>query len=311
MNWRLKAQLQNLIAAFPSDFSYELYFFLQRHFGGLRTVNPISRFQAGIAVMERLRRQQLQTKDKAFLEVGTGRCVDLPIALWLCGAGRVITVDLNPYLAPDLIRQSLTFVRNNRALVEATFGDYAGQPWFAGRLELLLSNETSDIRTLLTALNIEYLAPVDATGLALQDKSVDYHVSFAVLEHIPPSTLCGILKEGRRLLRSGGRFIHLVDFSDHFSHSDDSITAVNFLRFSEKQWARCAGNRYMYHNRMRVDEFTELLAESGLSIDLLKTSVDQRALEALQKGFPLAERFQRKPPEVNAVSSAWVVAAAP
>ena len=58
MNWRLKAQLQNLIAAFPSDFSYELYFFLQRHFGGLRTVNPISRFQAGIAVMERLRRQR-------------------------------------------------------------------------------------------------------------------------------------------------------------------------------------------------------------------------------------------------------------
>jgi hypothetical protein len=30
--------------------------------------------------------------------------------------------------------------------------------------------------------------------------------------------------------------VHNIDFTDHFSHSDPSISSVNFLQFSESQW---------------------------------------------------------------------------
>jgi predicted RNA methylase len=50
---------------------------------------------------------------RTVLEVGTGHMVDLPIGMWLCGAERVITVDLNPYLSRELVSEARTFVRRN------------------------------------------------------------------------------------------------------------------------------------------------------------------------------------------------------
>jgi SAM-dependent methyltransferase len=235
--------------------------------------------------------------------------VNLPIALWLCGAARVITVDLNPYLTAELVFQSLAFVRENRAQVVELFGHHAARPQFQQRLALLLDAQQHDLTRLLRESRIEYLAPADAARLPLPDHSIDYHVSFTVLEHIPPALLRDILAEGRRLLRPTGRFVHCVDFSDHFAHSDSSLSPINFLSYSEAEWARYAGNRYMYHNRLRVDELADLLASSELEINLLDARINPRALEDLQHGFPLAERFQHKTPEINATGSAWIVAA--
>ena len=309
MNWRLKAGVQNAIAKLPSKLSYEVYYQVQRRFGGLKTINPLSRFRAGVAMIDRIRQQQRPFEGQTFLEVGTGRCLNLPIALWLCGAGHVITVDLNPYLMPELVFQSLAFMRENRAAVEDVFRDYARRPQFRERLARLLEAE-GNLAQLLRELNIEYLAPADAAQLALPAQSVDYHVSFTVLEHIPPAVLRDILTEGRRLLRPDGLFVHCVDFSDHFSHSDPTISAVNFLRFDETEWDRYAGNRYMYHNRLRVDDFAELLAQTNVQVIALETKLNQKALDELHQGFPLADRFRHKTLEINATTGAWLVAAA-
>lgn len=308
MNWKLKARLQNLIGILPSSLGYHLYYYAQRHFGGLRSVNPIRRLKAGVGIMDRIRQHNQAIESQTFLEIGTGRSVNLPIALWLCGASRVITVDLNPYLKPELVSEDISFMRDNQQKVKDVFGSYSHQPIFQERFERLLTHARNmSTRRLLSALNIECMAPADATMLALESHSVDYHVSYTVFEHIPPEILHGILLEGQRILRKGGLFVHCIDMSDHFSHSDTSISAINFLRFNESEWNRYSGNRYMYHNRLRVDDYVHLIGKAELEVLSLETEIDQKALEVLRNGFQLNERFQTKTKEINATKTAWIV----
>jgi len=157
-------------------------------------------------------------------------------------------------------------------------------------------------------MHIRYQAPGDAAHLDLPAGSTDYHVSFTVLEHIPPGVLQSILLEGKRVLKRDGLFIHTVDLSDHFAHSDGSISAINFLQFSEKEWMRYAGNRYMYHNRLRVDDYVDLFEAAGLQVLCIGSSTDARALKELGSGFVLDRRFAAKSAEKNATVHMQVVA---
>jgi SAM-dependent methyltransferase len=140
--------------------------------------------------------------------------------------------------------------------------------------------------------DIQYVAPADASHLAIPSRSIDLHVSFTVLEHIPPDALASILKEARRVLAPGGLLLHIIDPSDHFSHDDGSITAVNFLQFSDREWASLAANRFMFHNRLRAYEYVELFTRAGVRIVGRREALDERSLKALQNGFSLDERFR-------------------
>ncbi len=309
MNWKIKAHIQNAVAVLPPDLSYKTYEFLQRKFGNLNVTNPTSRLKAGIRMADYIREQDRPLEARSFLEVGTGRLVNCPIALWLCGAGRIVTVDLNPYLAPDLVRMDLGYMQTNKAAIEALFTDYVEEKVFQTRFQQLMELDLQcDITPLLKTMQIEYLAPADATHLGLAEHSIDYHVSYTVMEHIPPDILRGIFLESKRILAPDGLLVHCIDFSDHFSHSDSSISPIHFLQFTEAQWKRLAGNRYMYHNRLRVDEFLAIVAEAGLTILRSVPQIDPRSLEELAGDFSLSERFRSKPPETIATINTWLVA---
>jgi hypothetical protein len=305
MKWKQKALIQNLIAKLPPKLSYSTYYFVQRKFGGLKEAKPVHQLQAAAKINQLIHQRGETVQDKTFLEVGTGRRVALPLGLWLCGAGQIVTVDLNPYLKSELVLGDIDFIRNLE-MVRNWFEPYANEAIFNQRLERLFEAQ-ADLSTVLKLMNIEYLAPADATHLPLSDKSVDYHVSHTVFEHIPAEVLEGIVAEGQRILKRNGSFIHCIDFSDHFSHSDSSISAIHFLQYNEREWARYAGNRYMYHNRMRVDDFISLFTEPGLEIETLQPTVDERSLRELENGFPLDEQFQGNTKEVNATVNAWFV----
>ena len=128
-----------------------------------------------------------------------------------------------------------------------------------------------------------------------------------VFEHVPPLIIAAILKEARRVLRPRGVLFHTIDLSDHFFYGDDSITRINFLRFSDKQWHRWAGNKYMYHNRLRVAEHLKLFETAGVSLERESRAVDERSLEALKNGFPLYSGFQSARPEELAVTALQVM----
>jgi len=307
VNWKVKSRIQNLIAKFPSHLSYTTYYLFQRHWGGLRKTDPTSRLIAGIKIVDYIYKQGQTAISKTFLEIGTGYQLNLPISLWLCGARKIITVDLNRYLKAELIFENISYIQNHQQEIKTLFENVPNSSIFEQRFDQLI-NATKNLQSLLEMMNIEYLAPADATQLDLKPHTIDYYVSYTVLEHIPSDTLKSTLLEGKRLLKKRGLFIHCIDFSDHFSHSDRSISPINFLQYNDSQWERFAGNRYMYHNRMQIDNFMDLFRKANLKILNLDPAIDEESLETLKRGFQLDSKFKNKSIETIATSSAWFVA---
>lgn len=254
--------------------------------------------------MDQRQRQDTCLSAPVVFEVGTGRSVSLPVGLWLLGAKQIYTYDVNPYLREELVLADIEEMRNAPARVLSILGD---SPTRRQRLKILL-DAASDLDNVLEVASIEYLCPGDARRSGLPDQSVDLHVSRSVFEHVPEADLLAIAREASRLLTEEGLAIHCVDFSDHFSHNDSSISSVNFLQFSDEQWARIAGNRFMNHNRLRSDDMVDLMSKAGLRVVNLHATIDQRALTALRDGFTLDQRFVRKDAVTNATRSAWIVA---
>jgi SAM-dependent methyltransferase len=302
MNWQLKATMQNVVAALPM--SNALYYALQRNFGNLRrgSIDPVGDFKAALSLVEWIESAGQRIDGKCFLEVGTGRMVNIPTALWLCGAGRIVTVDLNPYLEPALVAESVQYARSHEGVVRQLFGARAEAGVFQARYAQLVGHE-GNTEGLLKLMNVEYLGRTDAAHLPFADQSFDFHISHAVFEHIPSDSLERILVEARRLLRSQGLLFHIIDPSDHFSHDDPSITAANFLKFDERRWRRLAGNKFMYHNRLRAFEFIELFERCGVRVLRQAQTMDELSLLEMRNGFPLAEQFKHIPPEELTVRS--------
>jgi SAM-dependent methyltransferase len=311
VNWKLKALVQTGIALLPDALARAAYFQVQRLLGGLRRTDPTSRLLAGAEIASRIVSAGGRIDGAAILEVGTGHQVNVPIALWLCGARAITTVDLNPYLSAELVRADLRYIATHSTRIAEAFAAHAERQEFHVRLRALVSHAEAPLDDVFGMLGLRYEAPADASALPTPAGAFDHHVSYTVLEHIPPAMLRAILTEGRRVLAPGGLFVHCIDFSDHFSHGDPAISSVNFLRFSEREWGRWAGNRFMYHNRLRLDDFSALVEDCGLTVLALDATVDPVAEAILVAGaLPLAPRFAGKPPRVNATRNAWLVARA-
>ena len=115
MRWTTKAWIQSNIACLPDRLSYPLYFRVQRHFGNLRPcrIDPSSRLLHGMEFCRQITQHRSSPIGRTFFEVGTGRRLNFPFACWLCGAKRVRTVDLNPYLRFELITEDLDYLRQH------------------------------------------------------------------------------------------------------------------------------------------------------------------------------------------------------
>lgn len=307
MDWKTKAQIQNLVAALPPKISYALYYWLQRRFGGLRFMDPCSRLQGGINIWRTLKSVGHDGTDKVFFEVGTGRAPLAPLAFWLMGARETITIDLNPYVKDELIAESLAFILKEQEKIKALFGDDLDQQRWQELLHFS-SKQVFDRQAFLDCCAIRYIAPGDATATGLPDKSIDYHTSYTVFEHIPEPVLEDILREGNRLLSADGLFVHRIDYSDHFSHSDTSISAINFLQYSDHQWRRFADNRYMYMNRLRHDDFQALFDRVNHRVILDAPDTDSSLLEVLHsEAFILDDRFAGKSEQTLSITGSWLV----
>lgn len=309
MHWKTKATLQNAVSRLPSESSYATYYWLQRHFGGLRHINPVARLRAGIETWRQIEKLGRDPFDKTFFEVGTGRVPMTPLAYWLMGAKRVVTIDLNPYLKEELTKECLQYIASHTQEMQVLFGPRLNRSRFEALLDLQRQADF-DLQNLLDLCHIFYIAPGDATRTSLEPAAIDFHTSFNVFEHIPRDVLLAILTEGNRIISSTGLFVHRVDYSDHFSHSDMRISPINFLQYSDAQWNRYAGNRYMYMNRLRHDDFLALFESVRHVILAAEPTVDAPSLQMLRDGrLTVDARFGDKANEVLATTESWIVCA--
>ena len=306
MNWRMKARIQNVIARLPSELSYEIYYMVQRTCGSLRTVNPVSRLCAGVELCRQIEKTGKTVNGKVFFEVGTGRRVNVPIAFYLAGAKKTITVDVNPYLKSSLVKEDVDYISRNRDEIIQLFGGLLDLE----RLDVVtgFSRKKWNLQDFLETCHVEYVPHGDAASTEMAHDTVDYHVSNNVFEHVPPEVISAILIEGGRVVKKNGFFLHQVDFTDHFSHSDPTISKVNFLKYSDDEWEKVSGNRYMYVNRLRVDDVTHMYTEAGHEIIGMDSTTDPRAVEELRACCTgLDPRFAAKSEEVLSTMTCCVI----
>jgi hypothetical protein len=305
MNWRLKAAVQRACAALPVG-GGAVYYALQRTLGLLRDPErPMKMLQVAARLARELRALDFDLHGKRVVEVGTGWRVDMPIGLYLCGAKSIHTYDLNRYLKPRLVMAAVQGLGERRERVIETFADLADRADLERRLDALLG--AADVRALSRVAGIEYHAPADATRTGLPAGSVDLHLSYTVLQHIPYGVLVELLREATRVLSATGLAWHHADLSDQFAAADPSISRANFLRFTEEEWARHSDNRFAYHNRLRAHDYERLYRDAGHEILRWTANVDERSRDELANGFPLAERFHGLPAEMLATDTVRVV----
>jgi hypothetical protein len=130
--------------------------------------------------------------------------------------------------------------------------------------------------------------------------------SNAVLEHVPVPEVQRLLVESARILRPNGYMVHLIDPGDHFSYADPSVSPINFLRFSEREFAKY-NSAFMYQNRLRAPEWRDLIQHHRFEILHWRGSLDAHALRALPS-LPLYRSFSHFSPEDLCTTVIWVIA---
>lgn len=288
MNWKTKAAIVRMFDTLP--LGDRLYRVAQRRFGRLG-VQPLTRLLVQVEMLKWLRKSGISGEGLRLFEVGTGHVPIVPVGFFLSGAARVITVDLNRRIEWDLTRKSLQWIATNRSRLWALYHGLVPEDIFDDRFDILQRFADAPKRFFEEAA-IEYLAPMNAAASGLSEHSVDCHFSVTTLEHIPLEAIRGIFIEARRILTQDGVAIHFTDLSDHFQHQDACITQINFLRFSEIEWQRIAGNEFAYCNRLRVSDYLSLFAQLDFTVVRYETHVDQESVFTLQnKGISPHQSF--------------------
>ena len=117
----------------------------------------------------------------------------------------------------------------------------------------------------LALYGIEYRAPYDAARTDFSDKSFDACISTNTLEHIPKENIVDIFSELFRTLKDDGIVSAKIDYTDHYAHTDNSISLLNYLKFDDSTWKRY-NHKCHYQNRLRHYDYIEIFKSCGFII---------------------------------------------
>jgi hypothetical protein len=206
-------------------------------------------------------------------EFGAGWDLLNPLVLWSAGVNSQIVIDRQPLMRPELVN----IVAADLARLE--------HPLLVRRP----SKRVEDAEDLRQFYGIAYLAPLDTTHTGFPAECVDAVTSTSVLEHVPADQITRIYPELRRILRPDGVVSLAIDYSDHYCHTDPTIGAYNFLRFSSNEWARY-NTRTLYQNRLRHHQHVALLTGAGFDIHVDDAHAPE-SIGQLISDVPLAPEF--------------------
>jgi SAM-dependent methyltransferase len=103
----------------------------------------------------------------------------------------------------------------------------------------------------------------------VRDASLDLVVSKSVLEHVRPRDVDPLLKEVARVLRPGGRTVHIIDLRDHLHiEGDEGVSGdwLEALRYPEWLYRAMFSNRSTSINRLRRTQWIDRFERAGLGV---------------------------------------------
>ncbi|MEM1132712.1 MAG: methyltransferase domain-containing protein [Pseudomonadota bacterium] len=236
INWELKSLLFGILNRVPGN----LLYLTQKYVTGR------SRVIAKEIKKEWLFHEQIINSRNArnVIEFGAGKSLIQNLYLTSTGINQVV-VDLNKMVDFDQVNDAISELLKLGAAID-------------GR-------SVHSFQELKDVYKIDYLAPVDMRNTHFEDDTFDLCISTNTMEHIPEADLAKICHELIRVLKPTGAISSKIDYSDHYAHTDKSITVHNFLQYSAKEWARHNHSNH-FQNRLRHGHYKRLFSDAGLTL---------------------------------------------
>jgi SAM-dependent methyltransferase len=307
-DWKMMARVQDILGIIDGPKSCRVHNWLGRFVGSIKKpYDPMPSMIRSVELLKKIKKHGGTPAGKMFFEVGTGWAPNMPLAYWLAGAEKTITVDLNTYMQPKYVQESLDLINKKKTDIETLFGTFLDKKRFDSLLQFSKTGKFR-INDFLELCRIDYIAPGDAAQTNLPDCCIDYHVSCGVYEHIPPEILRNILTEGNRIIKKDGIFIDQLGLTDHFANFSKAVSKVNFLQYSDDEWKKYNNNKYVYVNRLRYDDFFALFNDVQHEIIDAEPDIHQDIKEMLDRGeMKIDKRFQGKSTGILSTMTAWFV----
>lgn len=153
----------------------------------------------------------------------------------------------------------------------------------------------------LKSYGISYEAPCNAADTNEPASSFTGFVSTNTFEHLPKKDIPIILKELYRILAPGGLLSIIIDYSDHYSSTDRTISDLNFLRFEEDVWSRFNHSSH-YQNRLRHYDYLTMFQNAGFGLIASDLELSENPVPA-----KIEKKFEHAPDSWRAVKGFWVL----
>lgn len=304
-HWVLKALAQGAISFLPRSQSSNYYF---QSYVTKSLELTTARFEHKLHQCNSHMENYLATRPDSLssftvLELGTGWQPVVPVALFLCGASKIYTVDKASLLRPSRVRE-----------VFSRFVEYAD----LGRLfEIVPSVRKDRIHLLKHVMNdndslngaelLKKLGVITIVGdiryLPLPIPKVNLIVSTDTMEHIPEEVLLEIFARFKRLSSDNTVMSHCINMRDHYVTFDPSITPYNFLKYPEVLW-RLFNNSLHYQNRLRIPDYCRIHESTGFKI--ANQTNEEASADDLHR-IRLAKRFRRYCFDDLLVVGTWIL----
>jgi SAM-dependent methyltransferase len=301
--WMLKAAVQKAISLLPYRNQINLWFqkYVTKgvHLDAEHLHWKLTHARDHIAYWRKYSRRM----EASCLELGTGWYPIVPLLLYLHGAEKIQTIDLNAHLSKESLKISLQklIAEKEKGALDQQFPELISERW-EQVLKVFHKLETHTLSSALAAFKIVAIVG-DARKLPIAENAIDLICSNNTFEHIFPEVLAGILKEFKRVLKPDGVMSHFIDLSDHFAHFDHAINIYNFLRYSQKQWA-VIDNDIQPQNRWRWPQYKKLYRD--LKIPIREESVREGDISRLRE-VPVHEEWASFSEAELAISHGYLV----
>lgn len=210
-------------------------------------------------------------KDKQIVELGPGNSIALALNCLCNGAQKYQMVDKYPRIfkndkQTESILKQITYFEKKYG---CNLNDFVNKTTLEFNQEKLtyVKNSVEDLKT-------------------ISSDSIDLILSISVFEHVKDVETS--FQEMNRILKTDGVMYHKIDLRDHYNFNKP----FKFLKYSDFLWNNFLTKEgFSYTNRLRVNDFKNILAKHGFEIIELENDIFEGDLP--NKG-QLNERFSNK-----------------
>lgn len=244
LNWKIKSLIYQLLSYFNL---YKTLFYIQKKI----TKRSIINYENEIFYWDYHLKYLIKNNSRTILEIGAGK-----------------SLAQNIYLSYKLNKNTEQTLIDISKMLDIDLFNVANEK-ISKLLKVDRKPFAKNINDLKKNFNLNYLAPMKLNQIYESGAQFDACISSATLEHLPKNELLESFKILKKIIKKNGIISAVIDYSDHYSHTDKKISNLNYLQFSDSEW-----NRYntpmLYQNRLRHQDYKKIFNSTGYEIFEIK-----------------------------------------